>query len=511
MGEAKKGQKTLFDFEEHPETYPAEKLYRKIQEEKQRLVKDGKIKKEKPLPGIKEDEIPFEIPERWIWVRLGEIISLQSGQDMEPSAYNSDKKGIPYITGASNIDEVGNISINRWIEKPKSIANKGDLLLTCKGTVGKIAFLQEERAHIARQIMAIRPITTNPLYLKYFIIRQIDSLRVLAKSMIPGIERKNVLLFLFPLPPLKEQTQIVSLIESLFSRLDEARAKAREVIDGFELWKSAILHKAFTGRLVEQRPEEGTGEELFREIQKEKQRLVKEGKIKKEKALPEIKEDEIPFEIPEGWKWMRLPHIAQMCLGKMLDKQKNVGTLCQYLRNVNVRWGSFDLSNLLEMRFVNTKDSRFLIEKNDLVMCEGGEPGRCAVWTSDKPFHFQKAIHRIRFLGKANPFFFCHLFKYYSDNGIIARFFTGSTIKHLTGLALEKVIVPLPPLSEQKRIVSQIESLFSRMEEAVDKAKAVVEQIDSIKKSILEKAFRGELGTNDTTEESALALLKSAE
>ena len=235
--------------EQRPEEGTGEELFREIQKEKQRLVKEGKIKKEKALPEIKEDEIPFEIPKGWKWVRLGEIISLQSGQDMEPSAYNSDKKGIPYITGASNIDDVGNITINRWIEKPKSIANKGDLLLTCKGTVGKIAFLQEEHAHIARQIMAISPMTTNPLYLKYFIVRQIDSLRVLAKSMIPGIERKNVLLFLSPLPPLKEQARIVSRIESLFSRMQEAVNKAKTVVEQIDAIKKSILEKAFRGEL----------------------------------------------------------------------------------------------------------------------------------------------------------------------------------------------------------------------------------------------------------------------
>jgi type I restriction enzyme S subunit len=201
--------------EQRHEEGTGEELYHEILAEKSRLIKEGKIKKEKALPEIKDDEIPFEIPESWKWVRFGDAVDLLSGQDMPPSFYNSEEKGIPYITGASNIDEAGNVVINRWTKQPKSVATKGDLLLTCKGTVGKTAILQEERAHIARQIMAITPIISNTLFLKYFITSQIALLKKQAKSMIPGIERKNVLNLPIPLPPLAEQKRIVVKLEEL--------------------------------------------------------------------------------------------------------------------------------------------------------------------------------------------------------------------------------------------------------------------------------------------------------
>ena len=178
--------------EQRPEEGTGEELYQQIQEEKQRLIKEGKIKKEKPLSVIKDDEIPFDIPESWKWVRLEKVIFLLSGSDLESGRYNEKGLGIPYITGASNIDD-NRLIINRWTDSPNNIANMGDLLLTCKGTVGKTHILQHDEVHIARQLMAITPILINIEYLHYFIQSSIKTLRTHAKSMIPGIERKNVL------------------------------------------------------------------------------------------------------------------------------------------------------------------------------------------------------------------------------------------------------------------------------------------------------------------------------
>lgn len=200
--------------EQRPEEGTAEELYQQIQEEKQRLIAEKKIKKEKPLPEITEDEIPFDIPDSWKWVRFGELITLLSGQDMTTSEYNENKKGIPYITGASNVSET-ELIINRWTEYAKAIAYKGDLLLTCKGTVGKTFILQDEMVHIARQLMSITSYGVDIKFIKYFIDTQIKYLKSQAKSMIPGIERKNVLLLLFPLPPLAEQKRIVEKLKQM--------------------------------------------------------------------------------------------------------------------------------------------------------------------------------------------------------------------------------------------------------------------------------------------------------
>ena len=158
---------------------------------------------------------------------------------------------------------------------------------------------------------------------------------------------------------------------------------------------------------------------------------------------------------------MRLSDIANMCLGKMLDKAKNKGKLHPYLRNVNVRWGCFDLSDLLEMRFEEDETERYSIKFGDLVVCEGGEPGRCAVWDDKQStIRIQKALHRIRFYGEINSFFIYRVFELYASIGFFARRVTGTTIKHLPGAVLAKILIPLPSLAEQKRIVQKLEEIL---------------------------------------------------
>ena len=174
----------------------------------------------KELPPITQEEIPFDIPENWCWCRFKEISSLISGQDLEPKFYNAEKKGIPYLTGASNFIHE-KIIINRWTETPKSIAIRNDLLITCKGTIGKLAFLNEEKVHIARQIMAIRPFSAiDAKYLKYYFSYNISQLESGATSMIPGVSRDVILPMLIPLPPLAEQQRIVAKIEQIFAQLN---------------------------------------------------------------------------------------------------------------------------------------------------------------------------------------------------------------------------------------------------------------------------------------------------
>jgi type I restriction enzyme S subunit len=170
-------------------------------------------------------ESPFEIPDSWEWARLGEIGKLISGQDMTPDKYSSLPSKFPYLIGASNIKN-GAISVNRWTNEPRSIAKQGDLLITCKGTIGSLAFLEHEQVHIARQIMAIRINKhLNRKYIKIFIDTYVSNLKAVAKSMIPGISRDNIINILLPVPPLAEQNRIVDVIEIIFKQLEKISAK----------------------------------------------------------------------------------------------------------------------------------------------------------------------------------------------------------------------------------------------------------------------------------------------
>ena len=202
--------------EQRPEEGTAQELYAQIQAEKQRLIKEGKIKKEKPLPEITEEEKPFEIPEGWMWVRLGSIISLVSGTDFKPNEYNDQGRGTVYITGASSLSNTG-VIVSRWTEGPKNFAYKGDILLVCKGSgYGKAVFCDVDKAHIARQIMAIRLMNKMDMcYIRFFLQANFHYLKKQGQGVIPGIDRKSVLSMAFPLPPLAEQKRIVEKLEEL--------------------------------------------------------------------------------------------------------------------------------------------------------------------------------------------------------------------------------------------------------------------------------------------------------
>lgn len=198
-----------------PDDGDARDLLKKIRKEKSQLIKEGKIKKEKTLFAIIEGEMPFDIPGNWCWSRLGDVITLKSGQDMAPNKYHNKAVGTPYITGASNFEN-GKIILNRWTNSPKSIALKDDLLITCKGTIGEMAFMIEDSAHIARQVMALRPIAdVNIGYIQCFLSVYVANLKSMAKSMIPGISRDMILDAVIPIPPLSEQRRIVQQLEKL--------------------------------------------------------------------------------------------------------------------------------------------------------------------------------------------------------------------------------------------------------------------------------------------------------
>ena len=455
--------------EQRPEEGTAQELYQQIQAEKQRLIKEGKIKKEKPLPEIAEDEKPFEIPESWMWVRLGTCILLLSGSDLVPSKYNNHTKGIPYITGASNIEK-GNIIINRWTEFPSNIATQGCLLLTCKGTVGKTAILTEPYVHIARQIMALMPIIVDVRYLQLFVECQVELLKKKAKSMIPGIERNVVLNISFPLPPLAEQKRIVTKIEELLPLVDRYEAAWTRLEDFNrhfpEDMKKSILQQAIQGKLVEQRPEEGTAQELYEEICTEKQRLIKEGKIKKEKPLPEITEDEKPFEIPESWMWVRFSDLMIAMstgpFGSMLHKSDYVAKGIPLVNPANIVHGKIIPSEKMMVSPSTAKRlESYTLYTGMIVIGRRGEMGRCAVvsenengWICGTGSFFLTPSPSM-FSDYIQTIFSTHYAKAYLSGESV-----GTTMSNLNHKILSKMPVPLPPLPEQKRIVARLEKLL---------------------------------------------------
>ena len=350
--------------EQRPEEGTGEELYHQIQEEKQRLIKEKKIKKEKPLVEITDNEIPFDIPETWVWIRVGDIGSWGSGAT--PSRTNPAYYGgsIPWLkTGDLNdgfIKEVPEHITELALEKTSVRLNPvGSVLMAMYGaTIGKLGILEI-------------PVTTNQAccacipyagmynkYLFYYLMSMRKTYIGMAEGGAqPNISKEKIVNSLIPLPPAEEQKRIVAKIEELLPYVDRYAA-AYEKLEQFnakfpEDMKKSILQYAIQGRLVDQRPEEGTGEELYRQIQTEKQRLIKEGKIKKEKSLAEIAEDEIPFDIPESWKWCRLSDVIDVRDGTH-DSPKYVPVGIPLVTSKNLVNGAIDYSNV---KYITQEDA----------------------------------------------------------------------------------------------------------------------------------------------------------
>ena len=183
--------------------------------------------------------------------------------------------------------------------------------------------------------------------------------------------------------------------------------------------KSSILQLAIQGKLVEQRPEEGTANDLLDSLPKLK------------KTAEPFDDENIPFEIPESWTWVHLNQIAESSLGKTLDKAKNTGDPQPYLCSINVYWDGISLEKVKEALFEESELSKYRLQKGDLLICEGGDVGRCAIWNRDEIMYYQNALHRVRFYGEIVPSFYLYVLHLYKEIGIINEYCKGVTIKHL--------------------------------------------------------------------------------
>lgn len=489
---------------------PIEELLKRIKEEKESLIKEGKIKKEKTISEIYkkdgsyyervsdgknilkdaciDEELPFEIPDTWTWVRLGNLILLTSGQDLSNNKYNSLEKGIPYITGASSIENE-EVIINRWTEYPTTIAYKNSLLLTCKGTVGTMAFLNCEKAHIARQIMAIFPLfKMNLNYIKIFLESFVNILKSSAKSMIPGITRDNVLSILFPLPPIEEQKRIVekiNLLMPLINEYDELEKSITKLNKEFpDNIKKSILQYAIEGKLTEQSEKDEPVEELLKRIKEEREKLIKEGKIKKDKTTSEIYkkdgsyyeritdgknilkdvciDDELPFEIPDSWCWCNVSDIANIYTGNSINenekKTKYMGVTSGYCYIATKDVGFDNIINYDNGVKIPNTDNKFRIApKNSVLLCiEGGSAGK-KISVTDKDVCFGNKLCCFSTI-KVNVFFLY----YYLQSPVFNLIFKENINGIIGGVSINKLKqlkIPLPPIEEQVRIADKINRL----------------------------------------------------
>lgn len=471
--------------EQRAEEGTARELLEQIKLEKDQLIKDKKIKKSKPLPEITEDEIPFEIPESWEWVRLSDVcVYLQRGK----SPKYSDIKKIPVIAQKCNQWEGFQLEKAQFIDPDtlekyadERLLQDKDILInsTGLGTVGRnqIYPATENPYGIAvadSHVTVVRLNSTAILPEYFFHYWRNPSVQLVIEDQTSGSTKQKELAlatiqsYIVPLPPLEEQHRIVAKIEEILPYIDQYD-KAYTKLETFnkkfpEDMKKSILQLAMQGKLVEQRPEEGTADEQYEQIVAEKAQLIKDGKIKKEKPLPEITEDEIPFEIPASWKWVRLSAICEKIgSGSTPTGGKNVyqddGIL--FLRSQNVYNDGLRFDGIAFISEELNRPNSVVVAKDILLNITGGSIGRCALVPDD----FDKAninqhVMIIR-LVNLNLRFWVHfvIISAYIQQKIM-DVQVGVSREGLSAEKLKNFIIPLPPLAEQKRIVAKIEELL---------------------------------------------------
>ena len=403
-------------------------------------------------------------------------ISLLSGRDLNKSNYFDGKVGgTPYITGASNFSN-GLVNTNRYTNHPTVLSYKGDLLITVKGTIGELAFNYFQKAHIARQIMAIQSTRLNLVFLKYQLQQLLPNIKLQAQSMIPGISRETLLNLLIPLPPLSEQKRIVKAIEEALAKVDEYTEnynKLQKLDKEFpDKLKKSILQYAIQGKLVEQDPNDEPVEVLLEKIRAEKQKLFEEGKIKKKDLDISIVSqgddnsyyEEVPYEIPKSWEWVRFSTLVEIVRGGSPRPIKDYLTSevdgINWIKIGDTEKGKKYINNVKEKIKKSGLNKTRFVKKGTFLLTNSMSFGRPYILNVDGAIHdgwlaisnYENSLNKD------------YLFYILSSNVVYSQFLSlisGAVVKNLNSDKVASILIPLPPLPEQSRIVDKIEQSFA--------------------------------------------------
>ena len=463
-----------------PNDESAEVLYAKIQAEKQKLIKEGKIKKDKPLPPIPDDEVPFSIPPSWKWVRLGEIVKYTMGKTPSRNDYEMWGECYNWVSISDLIDGKTIFTTKEKISQKSynevfrgNIIPAGTLLMSFKLTIGKVSILGFDGFH-NEAIISIFPYIDTEKATTMYLFKLLPYLTFFSteiKTAVKGITLNSDSLskLLIPLPPLAEQKRIVAKIEELeplIKQYEQAETELSTLNDTFpEQLKKSILQYAIQGKLVSQDLNDEPAEALYAKIQAEKQKLIKEGKIKKDKPLPPITDDEIPFPIPSNWKWVRLGDCFDVRDGTH-DTPKYVGKGYPLITSKDFDNGQirFDKCNYISENDHIKIQQRSKVDIGDILYSMiGGNIGNMVIVTTEKEFSIKNVA----------------LFKYYNRNltsnnylYYILKYVTETFKNKATGGAqpfislsfIRYFPIPLPPLAKQHRIVAKVNELMQYCE-----------------------------------------------
>ena len=464
-----------------PEDGNAEALYKEIQKEKQRLIKEGKIKREKPLPEITEEEIPFDIPENWKWVHIGEIGNLVRGSGIKKdettsTGYQCVRYGEIYTTYYHSFSNAKTYTSDAVYNKSKHIT-KGDLIFTLTGEnkqdIAKtIAYLGDDSIAVGGDLAIWTNHLCDPRYLSFYMYSSfaIEQKRAVATGdIIVHISCDKVGRFIMPLPPLAEQKRIVAKVDELMAKVAELKRTEGDIKALYEVFpgdmKASLIQSAIQGRLTEQFPEDGNAEDLYNEIQTEKAKLIKEGKLKKEKPLPEITEDEIPFDIPENWKWIKFGDVVNIVSARRVHQSDWKSSGIPFYRAREIAQlainGHVDNDLFISKELYSKFSVSGVPQPGDLMVTAVGTLGKTYIVQPSDVFYYKDAsvICLENRFGMDSQYL-----KYIMESDMLWQQITsnsaGTTVATLTMERMIKYVIPLPPLAEQKRIVEKLDQLL---------------------------------------------------
>lgn len=415
-------------------------------------------------------EWPYRLPENWCWTTLANTAEVIMGQSPVGTETTDDSSYMPLIGGAADMGDIYP-HVTRFTKVPTKVSKKGDLILCIRATLGKPVYSNGEYC-LGRGVAGIRPYYGSKEFYKYFFLNfeqyLYDNATGSTFAQVTGTILQNMPI---PLPPLAEQQRIVDRIESLFDKLDEAKEKAQAVVDSFETRKTAVLHKAFTGELTAKwREAHGVGMESWIETEFRKILDVRDGTH----DSPQYYEHGYPLVTSKNLK-----------NGIITDK--------------DLKYISKDDYEQINMRSK--------VEIGDILFAMIGTIGNPVV-ISEEPKFAIKNVALFKNIGKANPYFVRYFLETKQVRNKMQRDAKGSTQKFVPLGYLRSYKIHMPNNDEQVEIVRILDELFAKGQQAKEAAEDVLDRIDLMKKSILVRAFRGELGTNDPTDEPAVELLK---
>ena len=472
--------------EQRPEEGTGEKLYQQIQTEKQALIKSGKIKKEKSLPEITEDEIPFDIPENWIWVRVAQIVALNPKNDLDD---NVETSFIPMPCIMDGFRNQHTFEIKKWKEIKKGFTHfaEGDIgvakITPCFQNRKSVVFQNLNNGYGAgtTELSVVRTINDTVLRefllwffkTEYFIANGVKSFTGTAGQQ--RIHKDYLATCPIPLPPLAEQKRIVAKIEELLpyiDRYEQAWSRLEDFNKRFPVdMQKSILQMAIQGKLLPQLPEEGTGDELFQQIQAEKQVLIKAGTIKKEKPMPEIAEDEIPFDIPESWKWVRVGDYVQkvtdyVASGSFASLRENVKIYKEPNYAILVKTKDFQSNFTNDLTYTDKHGYEFLENSRlfggELIMPNiGASIGKVfKVPYLDAKMTLAPNSVLIRFVSEEHLDWFSYYFASPIGFAQLKTISASTAQAKFSKTEFKGLLIPVPPLAEQKRIVAKLEEIL---------------------------------------------------